>query len=175
MAWIIFNPAHNYHALICNWLCTQVLRWNSTLAIPINSDPIGWLWRAVSGPHLYFINTSFLTQMIYIIRCVMALIRGLNSACPCPICLVPREELTDHSTTYPKCTVKDAQDCVELWSRDRIAGEAELKKQSLRPIKVRCWYVFLTYMISQPSECILESQVVQPAWCALAGSATCLS
>ncbi|KAG1858351.1 hypothetical protein C8R48DRAFT_544380, partial [Suillus tomentosus] len=37
-------------------------------------------------------------------QCVMALIRGLNSACPCPICLVPREELTDHSTTYPKRT-----------------------------------------------------------------------
>ncbi|KAG2343829.1 hypothetical protein BDR05DRAFT_999735 [Suillus weaverae] len=74
----------------------------------------------------------------------MVLIRGLNSACPCPICLVPREELTDHSTTYPKCTVKDAQDRVELWSRDHIAGEAELKKQSLRPIKNALWKVKLS-------------------------------
>ncbi|KAG1902756.1 uncharacterized protein F5891DRAFT_1127421 [Suillus fuscotomentosus] len=77
-------------------------------------------------------------------QCVMALIRGLNSACPCPICLVPREELTDHSTTYPKRTVKDAQDCVELWSRDHIAGEVELKKWSLRPIKNVFWKVKLS-------------------------------
>ncbi|KAG2746305.1 hypothetical protein P692DRAFT_201867904 [Suillus brevipes Sb2] len=68
---------------------------------------------------------------------------GLNSACPCPICLVPREELTDHLTTYPKRTIKDAQDHVELWSRDHIAGEAELKKLSLRPIKNAFWRVKL--------------------------------
>ncbi|KAG1730266.1 uncharacterized protein EDB91DRAFT_1239125 [Suillus paluster] len=76
--------------------------------------------------------------------CVMALIRGLNSACPCPICLAPREELTDHSTTYPKRTIKDAQDRVKLWSRDCIVGEAELKKQNLRPIKNALWKVKLS-------------------------------
>ena len=66
----------------------------------------------------------------------MALIRGFNSACPCPVCLVPKEQLTDHSTTYPMRTVEDAQLRLQLWSRDRISGEAELKKQSLRPVEV---------------------------------------
>ncbi|KAG1764202.1 hypothetical protein EDD22DRAFT_845981 [Suillus occidentalis] len=82
----------------------------------------------------------------------MALIWGLNSACPCPICLVLREELTDHSMTYPKRTIKDAQDRVELWSRDRIAGEAELKKLSLRPIKNAFWRVKL----SDPHDALLQ-------------------
>ncbi|KAG2131054.1 hypothetical protein DEU56DRAFT_757678 [Suillus clintonianus] len=76
-------------------------------------------------------------------QCVMALIRGLKSGCPCPVCLVPREALTDHSTTYPKCTVEDAQNRVALWSRDHVEGEAELKKQSLRPIKNAFWKVKL--------------------------------
>ncbi|KAG1835880.1 hypothetical protein DFJ58DRAFT_847294 [Suillus subalutaceus] len=63
-----------------------------------------------------------------------------------------QEELTDHSTTYPKCTVKDAQDRVELWARDCIAGEAELKKQSLRPIKNALWKVKL----SNPHNALLQ-------------------
>jgi hypothetical protein len=69
-------------------------------------------------------------------QCVMALIRGFGSDCPCPVCLVPKKQLTDHSTTYPMRTVEDAQAGLQLWSRDRAAGEAELKKQSLRPVKV---------------------------------------
>ncbi|KAG1852470.1 hypothetical protein DFJ58DRAFT_728542 [Suillus subalutaceus] len=77
-------------------------------------------------------------------QCVMALIRGLKSGCPCPVCLVPREALTDHSTTYPKRTVEDAQNRVALWSRDHVVGEAELKKQSLRPIKNAFWKVRLS-------------------------------
>ncbi|KAG1897469.1 uncharacterized protein F5891DRAFT_1191930 [Suillus fuscotomentosus] len=67
-------------------------------------------------------------------QCVMALIRGFNSACPCPICLVPKDQLTDHSTTYPTRTIEDAQACLRLWNLDRAAGEAALKKQSLRPV-----------------------------------------
>ncbi|KAG1883635.1 hypothetical protein F4604DRAFT_1920145 [Suillus subluteus] len=77
-------------------------------------------------------------------QCVMALIWGLKSGCPCPICLVLREALTDHSTTYPKRTIEDAQNRVALWSRDHVAGEAELKKQSLRPIKNAFWKVRLS-------------------------------
>ncbi|KAJ8580971.1 hypothetical protein M405DRAFT_887350 [Rhizopogon salebrosus TDB-379] len=74
-------------------------------------------------------------------QCVMALIRGFGSDCPCPVCLIPKKQLTDHSTTYPMHTVEDAQAGLQLWSRDRAAGEAELKKQSLRPVKNSFWKV----------------------------------
>ncbi|KAG1819402.1 hypothetical protein DFJ58DRAFT_720208 [Suillus subalutaceus] len=74
-------------------------------------------------------------------QCVMALIRGFNSACPCPICLVPKDKLTDHSTIYPTHVIDDAQACVRLWNMDRTAGEAALKKQSLRPVDNSLWIV----------------------------------
>jgi len=67
----------------------------------------------------------------------MALIRGLGSNCPCPVCLVPSTELRDHATTYPDRTVEDAKARLELYLRDHDAGEETLKEQSLRPIKVR--------------------------------------
>ncbi|KAG1860331.1 hypothetical protein DFJ58DRAFT_715642 [Suillus subalutaceus] len=76
-------------------------------------------------------------------QCVMALIRGFNSACPCPICLVPKDKLTDHSTIYPTRVIDDAQACVQLWNMDRTAGEAALKKQSLRPVDVSDSFNFL--------------------------------
>lgn len=67
----------------------------------------------------------------------MALVRGLNSNCPCPICLVPSTKLYDLSTTYPTRTVEDAKAFLELYLRDRVAGEAILKEHGLRPIVVR--------------------------------------
>lgn len=48
-------------------------------------------------------------------RCVMALIRGLKSHCPCPICLIPTDCLTDHAMDYPRWTVKDAKTFLELY------------------------------------------------------------
>ncbi|KAG2145634.1 hypothetical protein BD769DRAFT_1382534 [Suillus cothurnatus] len=34
-------------------------------------------------------------------QCVMALIRGTNCKCPCPVCLVPKDELGNVLTPYP--------------------------------------------------------------------------
>ncbi|KAG1794740.1 hypothetical protein EV424DRAFT_1560270, partial [Suillus variegatus] len=67
--------------------------------------------------------------------CVMALIRGTNCHCPCPICLVPSDKLYDNASTYPTRSSDDTKALVELWTRDRVAGESALKKQGLRPIK----------------------------------------
>jgi len=66
----------------------------------------------------------------------MALIRGLRSNCPCPICLVPADHLTDHVMDYPRQTVEDAKAFLELYRQNRAAGETVLKEQSLRPIEV---------------------------------------
>jgi hypothetical protein len=78
-----------------------------------------------------------LLDISHVYRCVMALVRGLNSNCPCPICLVPSTKLYDLSTTYPTRTVEDAKAFLELYLRDRVAGEAILKEHGLRPIVVR--------------------------------------
>ncbi|KAG1771692.1 hypothetical protein EV702DRAFT_1048909 [Suillus placidus] len=77
-------------------------------------------------------------------QCVMALVHGLNSKCPCPICLVPSTKLSDLSMTYPTRNVEDAKAFLELYLRDRVAGEAVLKAHGLRPIAV-C--VLIAFMI----------------------------
>ncbi|KAG1800758.1 uncharacterized protein HD556DRAFT_1430154 [Suillus plorans] len=74
-------------------------------------------------------------------QCIMVLIRGLHSNCPCPICLVPSTKLSDLSTVYPTRTIEDAKAFLELYSRDRVAGEAVLKAHGLRPIANALWEV----------------------------------
>ncbi|KAG1898812.1 uncharacterized protein F5891DRAFT_1129282 [Suillus fuscotomentosus] len=62
-------------------------------------------------------------------QCVMALIQGTGSLCPCPICLVPSSKLCDHTVTYPTQKVEDAQIRIKLYEENRAAGEAALKEQ----------------------------------------------
>ncbi|KAG1889652.1 uncharacterized protein F5891DRAFT_926277, partial [Suillus fuscotomentosus] len=64
----------------------------------------GFAHKCYDGIQRWLFPLILILSADYEEQCVMALIRGLNSACPCPICLVPREELTDHSMTYPKRT-----------------------------------------------------------------------
>ncbi|KAG1841300.1 hypothetical protein DFJ58DRAFT_718174 [Suillus subalutaceus] len=74
-------------------------------------------------------------------QCVMALIRGTNCHCPCPICLVPSDKLYDNTSTYPIRSPEDAQSCVELWKKNKAAGEEALKKRGLRPVMNVFWQI----------------------------------
>ncbi|KIK41608.1 hypothetical protein CY34DRAFT_85128 [Suillus luteus UH-Slu-Lm8-n1] len=74
-------------------------------------------------------------------QCVMALIRGTNCHCPCPICLVPSDKLYDNASTYPIRSPEDAQSCVELWKKNKAAGEEALKKRGLRPVMNVFWQI----------------------------------
>ncbi|KAG1899569.1 uncharacterized protein F5891DRAFT_1128965 [Suillus fuscotomentosus] len=73
-------------------------------------------------------------------QCMMALIWGTGSLCPCPICLVPSSKLRDHTVTYPTRKVEDAQIRVKLYE-NHATGEAALKEQGLRPVKNIFWRV----------------------------------
>ncbi|TFK18535.1 hypothetical protein FA15DRAFT_709784 [Coprinopsis marcescibilis] len=72
-------------------------------------------------------------------QCVTAAIRGINSKCPCPICLVPGDELDQISKMYPLRTTEEmkrvydeAQACETLKDRNET-----LMRVGLRDIKVR--------------------------------------
>ncbi|KAI6010268.1 hypothetical protein EDC04DRAFT_2960654 [Pisolithus marmoratus] len=63
-------------------------------------------------------------------QCMMSLIRGLNSSCPCPICLVPSNELCDHSKTHPCRTSEEAIACFELYKKSWCIGDEMMQSQS---------------------------------------------
>jgi len=69
----------------------------------------------------------------------MALIRGINSHFPCPVCLVPGEKLSDLSVTFPLRTTEAMKAVYEEANKAPSAAtkEAILKESGLRDVKVQ--------------------------------------
>ena len=65
----------------------------------------------------------------------MTLIRGLNGLYPCPVCLVPKEQLSDTSKTWPRRNARDHQRILTQKFSAAVEEEA-LKALSLRPVTV---------------------------------------
>ncbi|KAG1768464.1 hypothetical protein EV702DRAFT_1181984 [Suillus placidus] len=74
-------------------------------------------------------------------QCMMSLIRGLKCKCPCPVCLVPLDELHDLSKTFPIRSAKDAQAALNVYIQNRTQGEEVLKGLGLRPVANVLWLV----------------------------------
>ena len=68
----------------------------------------------------------------------MALIRGVNSHYPCPICLIPSEELSDLSKIYPLRTTEKMKEVYKMAQEaETMAGkEVILKEYGLRNVEV---------------------------------------
>lgn len=67
-------------------------------------------------------------------RVVMALIRGLMGKFPCPVCLIPREELSKGSNTY---RLRSSGDAKALRARARDSTTAEVREQVLSSESLR--------------------------------------
>lgn len=76
----------------------------------------------------------------------MTLIRGVNSLHPCPVCLVPRNALSDITTCYPSRTAQQSRKAYqEAFEYRRVgeSGKAEevLKTYSLRAVFNAFWHL----------------------------------
>jgi hypothetical protein len=73
-----------------------------------------------------------------VFRCVIALIRGVNGLCPCPVCLVPRDKLHDPtSTKWELRDMKGTQKLVKAAKEGKHSQwEPKLKEKGLRKIEV---------------------------------------
>jgi len=69
----------------------------------------------------------------------MALIRGINSHYPCPVCLVPAEDLSDLSKIYPLRTTEKMKEIYETAQKagTMAAKDVILKEYGLRDVEVR--------------------------------------
>lgn len=69
----------------------------------------------------------------------MALVRGVASNKPCPICLVPKDEMWDTSKTHPLRTRKQTQQLVRQGRELNLTDREEfLRDYGLRDVDVSC-------------------------------------
>ena len=69
----------------------------------------------------------------------MALIRGPKGKCPCPICTIPIDKLSDLRAVYPLRTTEGTQQKVRAVIGKKLTKarrEAILKPEGLRPVIV---------------------------------------
>lgn len=67
----------------------------------------------------------------------MALIRGVNGLCPCPVCLVPKDELHDPSREWQLRDMNETQELVKAAKAGKhIEWEPKLKEKGLRKLEV---------------------------------------
>lgn len=69
-------------------------------------------------------------------RCVMALLKGINGKCPCPVCLIPGENLLDLHNAYPLRQVSHGQSVMMDTTLRQTQKSAQLKPLGLRAIQV---------------------------------------
>ena len=67
---------------------------------------------------------------------MMALICGTKGKCPCPMCLVPLEELHNLAKTFPMRTISQAVEGYQVYLRKKTLGDEILKALGLRPVDV---------------------------------------
>jgi hypothetical protein len=104
----------------------------------------------------------------------MALIRGLTSMYPCPICYVPWQEQSDLSTEHPQRVGQDSEQLIQEARAMRTAAEREelLKDHGLRDVEVS-QFMFQSVLYSKVIECFLENQRCRSSRGYLLRSAAC--
>jgi len=76
-------------------------------------------------------------------RCMMALTHGVNAKAPCPVCLVPDDELSMLSETY---TLRTTESMQEVWNfawelPSRTARDNYLRQYGLREVRVNILFM----------------------------------
>ncbi|KIO06735.1 hypothetical protein M404DRAFT_138135 [Pisolithus tinctorius Marx 270] len=60
----------------------------------------------------------------------------MKSKCPCPVCLVPLEELSQLAKSFPTCTTRQAKEALTIYQEKKSASELILKALGLWPVVV---------------------------------------
>ncbi|KAI5983591.1 hypothetical protein EDD15DRAFT_2533716 [Pisolithus albus] len=145
VGWLPIVPADSGNEGKLSWTNLKRVVWHESFLKILDSivslSKVGFAYQTFEGTVRRLYPVILILSADYEEQCIMALIRGLKSHCPCPICLVPSDQLRNHATTYPMRMSLDAITSLEVYKRSRKDGEALMQKQSLRPVENAFWRV----------------------------------
>ncbi|KAF8258702.1 hypothetical protein EI94DRAFT_1910877 [Lactarius quietus] len=100
-----------------------------------------WLQSGDGTQHLYFPAITMLSAD-YKEQCTMALIRGAGGKLPCPICLVPSDQLSNISRTWPLRDAEQTQGLLKsVRALDKARCETLLSQYGLHDVDNVFWLV----------------------------------
>lgn len=126
----ILRSIEQYSQVGLSYTCADnILRWIYFIILIISAD--------YEEQYVVLYIHQCQSLMVDKIRCVISLTRGTNSNHPCPICLVPRDKMTQLSEVFP---LRDSTEMKNIYDKSQTLSadlaEALLKSYGLRDIKV---------------------------------------
>ncbi|KAG2029665.1 hypothetical protein BDR03DRAFT_880244 [Suillus americanus] len=129
---------------VVGWLPIRVVWHESFVKILLNLEQYsrtGYSYMCYDKIMRWLFPVILILSADYEEQCMMSLICGVQCKRPCPVCLVPLNELSDLSKTFAIRTAKDAQDALVVYRRSKTQGEELLKSLGLRAVENVLWLV----------------------------------
>ncbi|KAG1829882.1 hypothetical protein EV424DRAFT_1585853 [Suillus variegatus] len=150
VGWLPIVKDEKLHSGKPSWVDFKNTIWHTSFARIISllaskSQTGQWL-ECLDGVTHWFFLCILILSMDFKEQSVMSLTRGIMSLWPCPICLVPRDDLWDTSKSYRQRTSKESQAVINAVRAKETFEEREelLKEQALHLIENAFWAVAFT-------------------------------
>ncbi|KAG1773661.1 hypothetical protein EV702DRAFT_1181089 [Suillus placidus] len=150
VGWLPIVKDEKLHSGKPSWVDFKNTVWHKSFARIISSlaskSQTGQWFECLDGVKRWFFLCILILSADFEEQSVMSLTRGIMSLWPCPVCLVPRDDLWDTSKLYRQRTSKDSQAVINAARAKETFEEREelLKEQALRLIDNAFWVVAFT-------------------------------
>ncbi|KAG1836159.1 hypothetical protein F4604DRAFT_2008209 [Suillus subluteus] len=150
VGWLPIVKDEKLHSGKPSWVDFKNTVWHKSFARIISSlaskSQTGQWFECLDGVKRWFFLCILILSADFEEQSVMSLTRGIMSLWPCPVCLVPRDDLWDTSKSYRRRTSKDSQAVINAAHAKETFEEREelLKEQALRLINNTFWAVAFT-------------------------------
>ncbi|KAG1888884.1 uncharacterized protein F5891DRAFT_920355, partial [Suillus fuscotomentosus] len=150
VGWLPIVKDEKLHSGKPSWVDFKNTVWHKSFARIISSlaskSQTGQWFECLDGITRWFFLCILILSADFEEQSVMSLTQGIMSLWPCPICLVPRDDLWDTSKSYHRRTSNESQAVINAARVKDTFEEREelLKEQALRLIDNAFWAVAFT-------------------------------
>ncbi|KAG2750897.1 hypothetical protein P692DRAFT_201839120 [Suillus brevipes Sb2] len=150
VGWLPIVKDEKDHAGKPSWVNFKNAVWHEVflkILSPLASKSSTGQWfECLDSIQHWFFPSILILSADYEVQCVMSLTRGIKSLWPCPVCLVPHDDLLDALKTYPRRTSDQSQNILQVARGKQTAEERDdtLKQYGLRDVQNAFWIVALT-------------------------------
>ncbi|KAG1886896.1 uncharacterized protein F5891DRAFT_1200395 [Suillus fuscotomentosus] len=150
VGWLPIVKDEKDHAGKPSWVNFKNAVWHEAflkiLSPLVSKSSTGQWFECLDSIQRWFFPSILILSADYEEQCVMSLTRGIKSLWPCPVCLVPHDNLLDALKTYPRQTSDQSQNILQVAWGKQTAEERDdtLKQYGLRDVQNTFWIVALT-------------------------------
>ncbi|KAG1800596.1 uncharacterized protein BJ212DRAFT_1450149 [Suillus subaureus] len=131
VGWLLIVKEDRDHASKPSWVNFKNAIWHESFIKILSSltskSRTGQWFECLDNVQHWFFPFILILSADYEEQCIMSLIQGIKCLCPCPVCLVPHDELMNTLKCYPYQTSAQSQEVLQAARSKQTAEEKEEK------------------------------------------------